>query len=100
TSARWYSYEHPDTLVFTVSQDGRASVFSDGALIAESPVLTAESEARALRGYVPEKRGDVSDHTFDKDCNRCGKRLQIHDVTIIGWKQMETAHCPVCRAEA
>lgn len=42
----------------------------------------------------------MTDHTFEKDCPRCGKHLQIHDVTIIGWKEMERASCPVCGAEA
>jgi DisA bacterial checkpoint controller nucleotide-binding len=100
TSARWYSYEHPETLVFTVSQDGGVSIFSDGSLITEAPVLTASSEARALRGYVPEKRRDVIDDTFEKDCARCGKHLEIHVVTVIGWKDSESASCPVCGEEA
>jgi len=99
TSARWYSYEHPETLVFTVSQDGSVTVFSDGAIITQSPVVTAETEAEGLKRSVPEKAEDVIDDRIEKSCSRCGKHLEIHDVTVFGWKERCTADCPVCGTE-
>jgi len=95
TSAKRYSYEHASSVVFVVSEDGHVSVFSDGARVADSPVL-ASGEARFLKALVPEKSGDVSYNQTTTTCQRCGKDLAIQIVTVIGWKEREEVSCPVC----
>jgi hypothetical protein len=100
TSAKRYSYEHANTIVFVVSQDGDVSVFSDGARVADSPLIEAGQEARFLRSIAPQKGRDVHAYQQVVDCTRCGKQLRVETTVVVGWKELETVNCPVCGNES
>ncbi|CAN5530477.1 hypothetical protein BH18ACT3_BH18ACT3_06570 [soil metagenome] len=79
-SARRFSFDHPETLVFVVSEDGPVTVFSDGAAVA-----FAEPSIRgmAARPVAP------TDH---QRCVRCRRLVEVvHGVSL-----PQAAACPVC----
>jgi DNA integrity scanning protein DisA with diadenylate cyclase activity len=99
TSARRFSFDRSDTIVVVVSEDGPVSVFSDGARLAHMEPYSATGEAALLRDLVPTKAEDVFDENFEARCKQCGKYSSIEVVTVIGWKDRESANCPVCGKE-
>jgi transcription elongation factor Elf1 len=60
---------------------------------------SATGEAALLRDLVPTKAEDVFDENFEARCKQCGKYSSIEVVTVIGWKDRESANCPVCGKE-
>jgi hypothetical protein len=96
TSAKRYSFEHNRAVVFVVSQDVYVSIFSDGAKVFDSPLMMAREEERFLKGVSRPKQGDVSSREFITECSQCRKKLRVSEVVVIGWRDSEEAHCPVC----
>lgn len=100
TSAARFTYDHPNTIAFVVSQDGSVTVFSDGANIAELPIAGAMKKAEWLKKVSPtSKKEDVSAASFVKKCKSCGRHIRVEQVTVIGWKDPERVNCPVCGEE-
>jgi len=88
TSARRFSYEVPNCIIFTVSEDGPVSIFSDGAEIINITPFTG-----LIAGY---------ERTFGRQmsrlytCEKCNKNLKI--TLFIGNDSNEKLEddCPVC----
>lgn len=101
TSARRFSFDRPEIIVVVVSADGPVSLFSDGCKVATLSMksFASESVADALRESVPSRAEDVSHGDWEEVCNHCGKTAVINEIVIIGWKEPETARCPVCGKE-
>jgi len=99
TSARRFTYDVPEVLVFTASSDGAVSVFSDGAKIGHLRVRSAEDEAESIGRMVPPKKEDVYSESRRVVCKRCGKTSAVEEVVVIGWKEREKTHCDVCGNE-
>ncbi len=97
TSARRFSFEHDETVVFVVSQDGPVSIYSDGYKITEMAMNLGSRVASGLKKMVPDKAGHVDNHTIDKKCQNCGRRIRIQEVIVLGWKSHESIDCPCCR---
>ena len=100
TSAKRFAFEHDETLVFVVSQDGPVSIYSDGYKVTEMYSSLASEVSSGLRKLVPAKSEDVYDHTLDVKCGNCGRLIRIQEVMVVGWKDRETVDCPCCRAPA
>lgn len=79
-SARRYSFDHPETLVFVVSEDGPVTVFSDGAAIAHAEAGVRRALARSV---LP---------TQTVRCRRCDRLIEV----VRNASATEAAHCPVC----
>jgi hypothetical protein len=94
TSARRFSFDQPGALVFVVSQDGPASVFSDGALITAvraDPCRTG-FPVGLLSTATPDPEGET-----DVQCPQCEKVLLVDEIRFAGWTgEPERAPCPVC----
>jgi hypothetical protein len=90
TSARRFSYEHEKTIAFVVSQDGGLTKFSDGAIVADFPVVSAKAEAT---GPQPGAPGHDPAVTF---CGKCRKQVEVHEVKVGGAQEVQQAKCPVC----
>ncbi|HZI11584.1 MAG TPA: diadenylate cyclase [Myxococcus sp.] len=101
TSARRFSYDHPESIAVVVSSDGPVSVFSDGIKVASLVMhsWSSYSVASALRDAVPEKAEDVIQEDWKATCAHCGKTALINEIFIYGWREDETARCPVCGVE-
>jgi len=79
-SARRFSFDHPETLVFVVSEDGPVSVFSDGAVVTFAEPGT---RGKARRPLAP------TDH---QRCVRCRRLVEV----VHGVSSPRAAACPVC----
>jgi len=99
TSARRFSFDCPSAIVATVSSDGPVTLFSDGVSVVELKFVSADAEAHALGRMVPMKREDIVPSSWRETCKTCGKTSTVEEVVIYGWKERETAHCPICRSE-
>jgi len=101
TSARRFSFDRPETIVVVVSADGPVSLFSDGLTLATlaTKSFASVTVADALRKAAPVKANDVSHDDWEEVCTNCGKKSIIDRIVIDGWKEHETANCPVCGEE-
>jgi hypothetical protein len=90
TSARRFSYEHEKTIAFVVSQDGGLTKFSDGAIVADFPVMSARAEATGPQPGAPGHDPTVT------SCTNCSKQVEIHEVKVGGSPEIQRATCPVC----
>lgn len=96
TSARRFSYDWPEVVVFTVSADGPVSVFSDGALIAQVQFGEDPFPSDFFEYINNERGGDVQYSEWDEKCPRCGKTHELRDVLVPGWRERENVSCFVC----
>lgn len=99
TSAQRFSYDERRVIILVVSEDGPVSVFSDGIKVTELTQNNYGELAGMLRKLVPAKKDDVFDECFVAICPKCKKNIEIEVVTILGWKERETANCPICGTE-
>ena len=94
TSARRASFDHPDTLVVTVSADGPVSVFSDGVDIFDlwfyAPTRVLDSTDRTTRRPAP--RPEVREAT----CARCRKTVCLETDAGAVAGPAAPVSCPVC----
>ena len=98
TSAKRFSFEHDETIVFVVSEDGPVSIYSDGYKITEmASELGTQVSTRLIRA-VPEKSHHISNHIRDIQCGTCKKHIRIQVVIMLGWKNRETVDCPSCQS--
>ncbi|MDQ3310542.1 MAG: diadenylate cyclase [Actinomycetota bacterium] len=81
-SGRRFSFDHPQAIVFVVSEDGPVTVFSDGAEIATRGLATQPPIARSI---AP---------TEEQRCARCRRLIEV----IVGVSATTTSACPVCGA--
>ncbi|NEP00851.1 MAG: hypothetical protein F6K58_19740 [Symploca sp. SIO2E9] len=95
TSARRFSYDYSESLVFTVSSDGPVSIFSDGLKVTELYTFDSEAAAEFYRSVVPDPN-DVHESSCEVICPKCGKTSIVHEILIYGWRERETAECPLC----
>ena len=98
TSAKRFSFEHDETVVFVVSQDGPVSIYSDGYKVTEMATKLGSRVSSGLKELVPEKAGDVDNLTVDRKCPNCGRHIRIQEVVVIGWKEHESIDCPCCQS--
>ena len=98
TSAKRFSFDHDETVVFVVSQDGPVSIYSDGYKVTEMATQLGSRVSAGLKKLVPDKAGDVDNHTIDKKCPNCGRRIRIQEVVVTGWKSHESVVCPCCQS--
>lgn len=98
TSARRASFDLANAVVVTVSSDGPVTVFSDGLSVLELWFHSAEREAAGLSAV--RRVAGVSDGVWTSSgravCQNCGKTSNIEVVIVSGWKDDESASCPVC----
>jgi hypothetical protein len=95
TSARWYSYDWPEAVVFTVSADGPVTVFSDGCKLTELALVRTDRVAAALRRIAPD-RDDLAAEEWEQTCPRCQKTSLVGGVKIPGWHERQSVPCAVC----
>ncbi|MBU1106241.1 MAG: diadenylate cyclase [Candidatus Riflebacteria bacterium] len=99
TSARRYSFDHPNILAFTISADGPITVFSDGVNLVDNTPVIGKNLQISYAKLAPAKRRDISSQDYEVNCPKCGKKIYVAILTIIGWKEKETGDCPVCGHE-
>jgi DNA integrity scanning protein DisA with diadenylate cyclase activity len=95
TSARRFSYDRSETIVFTVSSDGPVTIFSDGLKIGEINTYDAFTVELAYRSVAPDPN-DVESNSWETTCPNCGKTSVIHEIFIYGWRERETVDCLLC----
>ena len=98
TSAKRFSFEHPETLVCVVSQDGPVSVYSDGYKVTEMAAELGNAVSEWLKKAVPAKAEDISTTYYDVRCRGCGRLIRVDEVLILGWRGNETVDCPCCHS--
>jgi len=88
-SARRYSFDHADTLVFVVSRDGPVTVYADGAAIA--------SIAERVDDAEPPAEFDAAAHTRRLvDCPNCSRSLQVIVAAVSPPGSTAITECVVC----
>ena len=97
TSAKRFSFEHSEAVVFVVSQDGPVSIYSDGYKVTEMAFSLGGQVSASLKKMVPAKSQDVDNHAWNIKCEHCGRRIRIEEVVVLGWKTRETVSCPCCQ---
>jgi hypothetical protein len=95
TSARRFSYDRPETIVFTVSSDGPVTIFSDGLEIGKIDTYDAFSVELAYKNLATDAN-DVVSSSWETTCSKCGKTSIVHEIFIYGWRENETVDCPLC----
>jgi DNA integrity scanning protein DisA with diadenylate cyclase activity len=90
SSARRYSYDQHDSVVFVVSADGPVSVFIDGASAAQVRVDPCRL-GFTVGQLEPDSEGEIV------PCPSCKRELLIDTTDIPGWVGgPEELACPVC----
>src|SRR5205823_2262845 len=92
-----FSFDEPGAVVFVVSQDGPASVFSDGALITVVRADPCRSgfPLDLLGALAPDPAGETT-----VCCPRCERPLLVDEIRFAGWEgDPEHLPCPVCATE-
>lgn len=100
TSAKRYSFDEPNAVLFVVSEDGPVSVFSDGIKLTELAQLDVGEMQKMLSDSAPEKKTDISTELEPVRCPKCLKLIVAEIVTVVGWKDREVGYCPLCGTEA
>jgi DNA integrity scanning protein DisA with diadenylate cyclase activity len=93
-SAARFSFDEPRAVLFVVSADGPVTVFSDGI-----DVLHLDRDGTfglELAAAFPDKSGHMSVELGRETCPTCGKPLVVEKTVVLGWKEWESADCPVC----
>jgi hypothetical protein len=94
TSARRFSFEEPDAVVFVVSQDGPATVFSDGTALTMVRADPCRSGFPLHRLSSAEPDPDTQTTVM---CPRCERLLVVDQTRFEGWHgEPERLPCPVC----
>lgn len=97
TSARRYSYEQPRAIVFTVSEDGPVSVFSDGVeLVTISKPSSPDIQAHQPGITAPPKIEEQDINRREKSCHWCLKNLEIKQILEPVQNEKVQVYCPVC----
>lgn len=94
TSARRFSFEEPGAVVFVVSQDGPATVFSDGTAMTVVRADPCRSgfplDVLSSVGVDPTAQAVVT-------CPTCERPLVVDETRFEGWRgEPERLPCPVC----
>jgi DisA bacterial checkpoint controller nucleotide-binding len=91
TSAKRYSFDDPNSLVFVVSQDGPVTVYSDGMRIIQlrdgptyASTLGGSNTDQTIDGYTPQQ------------CSGCGRWLMIERPPADGQSAHAALGCPIC----
>lgn len=98
TSAKRYSFDQARCVVFTVSVDGPISVFSDGQLVTETGFFARHSAVGRM-GYSYQSISTmIAAWSANREivCSKCGKTVEMEIVTVAGYREDETAICPIC----
>ncbi len=94
TSARWFSFAEPSTLVFVVSEDGPVSVYSTGARAA---LVRADTSAPLLpHETAPLQRPWEGEEI--RECERCAQPLLVDRAADSSDGEEEQLYCAVCAA--
>jgi len=96
SSALRFSYDRPNVLIFTVSEDGPVTIFSDGNRIADLKTQSAEQETQLLMSLVPEEKENITSRSLEITCERCGKQSLIEEIMTRSYESPQTATCAVC----
>ncbi len=97
TSSVRYSYDHEDVIVFTISEDGPVTVFSNGANIADLQIYSAFKKARLLKNKHPFNDIAVSGSSFEVICKSCEKKSMIEMVNLKGLDENKQLFCSTCK---
>jgi len=98
TSARRFSYDRPETILFTVSSDGPVSIFSDGLKIGELLTYNPSDIEQWYRSVSPDPDA-VESSSWEENCQNCGKTSRVDEILIYGWREHETVDCPLCGSQ-
>lgn len=92
TSARRYSFDHLDTIVVVVSEDGPVTVFIGGAAAAElrNDPCGADDRTWMLPALAEADAGDLI------ACPTCDRCLLVDRITTKNGKHRGSVRCPVC----
>lgn len=93
TSAKRGSFDHPDTLIITVSADGPVTVFSDGVSVFQLEWLSARdvAAARDESGLI------VFAFEGSLRCQTCEKLCEIETLKVPQLREPEREiPCPIC----
>jgi len=97
TSSVRYSYEHEDSVVFTISEDGPITIFSNGSNIADLQVDSAFKKARIMNFSHPSPESKISSSSFDVICKYCLKTSRIEKVNVEGLDEKKQVYCTTCK---
>lgn len=94
TSAKRFTFDHPEVVVFVVSADGPVTVFCDGA-----PTFSLKPEGTATGMWRLALRladaVDVQDVDLSVECGACFKPLRILGAQAPSGSELTVA-CPIC----
>lgn len=90
TSARRFSFDVPEVLVVVVSESGRVTVFTGGAIAAE--ISPDHRGLPASEGKVELSPGDA----WMVTCSGCGQQLLIVPAAVADPTEGSSWACPVC----
>lgn len=97
TSAKRFSYDFPETVLFVVSSDGLVTVFSDGMNLVNLKTYSVDSVISDLSLPIEYKENATSFYVKEKfiECSNCKKAFKIQTMS---WAESEEHHisCPVC----
>jgi DNA integrity scanning protein DisA with diadenylate cyclase activity len=92
TSARRFSYDHSNVLVFVVSADGPVTLFSDGS----ATLSLRPHDDRAWHVSLPHDQvRSLEESTVTTSCEACGRPVRCRAVTGPGGETRGLS-CPVC----
>jgi hypothetical protein len=91
TSAKRYSFDDPDSLVFVVSHDGPVTVYSDGMNIIQ--LRDGPTYASRLISVRPDP--DIGDYV-QTQCAGCDRRLVVGGSPAGDPVLPTTLDCPIC----
>ena len=98
TSSVRYSFDHPDAIVVTISEDGPVTVFYNGASVTDLQIHSAHKKTRFLKSALPNRSEMIHSQSFEVQCTNCKKTSMVDVVKVEGFEEVKTVACPTCRA--
>lgn len=97
TSAKRFSFDKNEALVFTVSSDGLVSIFADGVNLNELIISPATKISFYLKAKYQERTQDITHLSYERICKSCHKLILIEQVNVAWMNEPKRINCPVCK---
>jgi hypothetical protein len=100
TSSIRFSFDSPNTLIITISEDGPVSIFFNGVNLTDLNYISPQQMLRKIRSITPEEKSKILIFRTMFQCNRCDRRSVIDRLDLNGKNKVFYPKCPTCQHES
>lgn len=97
TSAKRYTYEKPELIIITISEDGPVTIFSDGFDVFTLNIRDIMQGSPLIESLAKDRGEYFDEGTHEEKCSNCGKYTNIYaNSTSGGWNEWIEIQCKIC----